>query len=188
VVQTAVHQSRQWRNKGVAYPVAVNISHIQLRDPSFVALMRELLAQDRQLTQYLQLEITGLALSCNDDASVEGLAQLASLGFKLHVDGFRTGVSNFSQLSRLPVSALKVDRHVVQGLSSQQDGSDVEIDAISALSRSLHIPVIGEGVETTEELDALRAYGFDEVQGFLLARPMTPTSIEHLSRLNFGNV
>jgi PAS domain S-box-containing protein len=188
VVQTAVHQSRQWRNKGVTYPVAVNISHVQLRDPSFVALMRELLAQDRQLTQYLQLEVTGLALNANDDVTVESLAQLASLGFKLHVDGFRTGVSNFSQLSRLPVSALKVDRHLVQGLSRQRDGSDLEIDAISALSRSLQVKVIGEGVETTGELDALRAYGFDEVQGFLLARPMTPSSIEHLSRLSFGGL
>lgn len=188
VVRTAVHQSWRWRRGGVNYPVAVNISHVQLRDPSFIALMRELLAQDRELKQYLHLEITGLALNSNDDASVRSLAQLASLGFSLHVDDFRTNLSSLSQLSRLPVAALKINRHVVQGMSRQGSDSDVDIAAVAAISRSLNIKVIGEGGETTAELDALRAYGFDEVQGFLLARPMTADSIEQLSGFNCGGL
>lgn len=99
-----------------------------------------------------------------------------------------TNLSSLSQLSRLPVAALKINRHVVQGMSRQGSDSDVDIAAVAAISRSLNIKVIGEGVETTAELDALRAYGFDEVQGFLLARPMTADSIEQLSGFNCGGL
>ncbi|MDT3679264.1 MAG: EAL domain-containing protein [Burkholderiaceae bacterium] len=184
VVRTAAQQSLRWRRSGRDYPISVNISPLQLRDPNFVGLIRGLLSEDRQLPQYLQLEVTEQALASNDDDSIRSIAQLAALGFVLHIDDFGTGISQLSQLSRIPVGALKVDRELVRRLPHGANSSATMMDAIAAVSRSLHIKVIAEGVETSDELEALRGYGVDEVQGFLLGRPMTAKSIVDLSSTN----
>lgn len=184
VVRTAAQQSLRWRQTGHHYPVAVNISPLQLRDSRFVAFLRELLSHDRQLPQYLQLEVTEQALSADDNETIRTVAQLAALGFSFHIERFGAGFSKLSQLSRMPIGALKVDRPLVQGLSHDGDGAATMMSAVVALSRSLGIKVIAQGVETSDELEALRGYDFDEVQGYLLARPMTAESIEELSDIN----
>lgn len=182
IVRTAAEQSRRWRRNGYDYPIAVNLSALQLRDPDFLKLVRELVSQDRQLPRYLQLEVTEQGLASNDDQTVRTIAQLAALGFVLHIDHFGRGFSKLAQLSRIPVRALKVDRKLVRNLPHRTGGSVPMMNAVSSISRSLRIKVIAAGVETSDELAAVRDYGVDEVQGFLLARPMTADSIEELSR------
>jgi PAS domain S-box-containing protein len=184
VVRTAAEQSRRWRQTGHNYPVSVNISALQLRDPGFVGLMRTLLSQDRELPRYFQLEVNEQGLATDDDDTVRTIAQVAALGFVFHLDDFGTGLSQLSQLSRIPVRAFKVDRELVRRLPHGANGSAAMMNAIASVSRSLHIKIIAEGVETSDELEALRGYDVDEVQGFLLARPMTAESLEELSSMN----
>src|SRR5690606_25230866 len=113
VVRAAAHQSLQWRRAGLRFPVAVNVSAVQLNDGGFATLMRELVARDRELPAWPELEVTEQALAGDSDRAVQTIAQLVALGFTLHIDDFGVGYSKLAQLSRMPVRALKIDRSIV---------------------------------------------------------------------------
>jgi len=179
VLRAAAHQSLQWRKAGLRYPVAVNVSAVQLHDPRFVPLLRELVVRDPELPFWLELEVTEQALSGDSDRAVRTIAQIVALGFRLHVDDFGTGYSNLAQLSRMPVRALKIDRSIVHELATG-GGSDGIVDAVVSLSRALRMKVIAEGVETAEQLERLRASGCDEAQGFLFSHPMSADAVRTL--------
>ncbi len=178
VLRAAAHQSLQWRRAGLRYPVSVNVSRVQLRDPGFVDLVRELVARDSQLPAWLELEVTERALAGDSDRTVHAIAQIVALGFRLHLDDFGVGYSNLAQLSRMPLRALKIDRSLVSELGAA--GSGGAVDAVLSLSRSLQLKVIAEGVESPEQLERLRAGGCDEAQGFLLSHPMSADAMRTL--------
>lgn len=179
VVRAAAHQSLQWRRTGLCFPVAVNVSPVQLNDPGFATLMHELVARDRELPAWLELEVTEQALSGDSDRAVQTIAQLVALGFTLHVDDFGVGYSKLSQLSRMPVRALKIDRSIVRDLADTA-GSVETVEAVVSLSRALHLKVIAKGVETAEQLELLRARGCDEVQGYLFSQPVRSDAVRAL--------
>ncbi len=178
VLRAAAHQSLQWRRAGLRYPVSVNVSRVQMQDPGFVDLMRELVARDSQLPAWLELEVTERALAGDSDRTVHAIAQIVALGFRLHLDDFGVGYSNLAQLSRMPLRALKIDRSLVSELGAA--GSGGAVDAVLSLSRSLQLKVIAEGVESPEQLERLRAGGCDEAQGFLLSHPMSADAVRTL--------
>ncbi len=179
VVRAAAHQSLQWRRAGLRFPVAVNVSAVQLNDGGFATLMRELVARDRELPAWLELEVTEQALAGDSDRAVQTIAQLVALGFTLHIDDFGVGYSKLAQLSRMPVRALKIDRSIVHDLAGTS-GSIETVEAVVSLSRALHLKVIAEGVETAEQLELLRARGCDEVQGYLFSQPMAADAMRAL--------
>lgn len=179
VVRAAAHQSLQWRRAGLRFPVAVNVSAVQLNDGGFATLMRELVARDRELPAWLELEFTEQALAGDSDRAVQTIAQLVALGFTLHIDDFGVGYSKLAQLSRMPVRALKIDRSIVHDLAGTS-GSIETVEAVVSLSRALHLKVIAEGVETAEQLELLRARGCDEVQGYLFSQPMAADAMRAL--------
>lgn len=181
VVRAAARQSLAWRGEGLRYPISVNISARQLHDGRLVALMRELVAGDRDLPEFLALEVTERALAQDADQAVHTLAQLVAMGFTLHIDDFGTGYSRLSHLSRMPVRALKIDRAFVRALSAAPHSGET-IKAVIALSRALGVDVIAEGVETPEQLELLKSLGCDEAQGYLFARPMSAEAVTGLTR------
>src|SRR5690606_41554764 len=113
----------------------------QLDDSGFATLMHELVARDRELPAWLELEVSEQALAVDSDRAVQTIAQLVALGFTLHVDDFGVGYSKLSQLSRMPVRALKIDRSIVRDLSDTT-GSVGTGEAVVALSRALHLKVV----------------------------------------------
>ncbi len=171
VVRQAAGQSLAWRRNGLACPIAVNVSAVQLQDPRFVALLRELIVQDPELPKYLQLELTETALAQEVERARLSLAQFEALGFELHIDDFGTGYSSLARLSRLPVSTLKIDRSFVAGTPAQADSCEI-VKALVGLAHALGLQTVAEGVETPAQRAFLQACGCDQGQGFLLARPM----------------
>jgi EAL domain-containing protein (putative c-di-GMP-specific phosphodiesterase class I) len=110
-------------------------------------------------------------------ASKEVLEQLKALGVRIALDDFGTGYSSLSYLARLPIDALKIDRSFIRDLGSGGRGETVTA-AIIALSQSLGIDVVVEGVEEAEQLAFVGRHGTAEVQGFFFARPMAPAALE----------
>jgi EAL domain-containing protein (putative c-di-GMP-specific phosphodiesterase class I) len=100
------------------------------------------------------------------------LAELKALGVRLALDDFGTGYSSLSYLTRFPIDVIKIDRSFVKSLGEDAK-SDVITAAILALSKSLGLDVVAEGVETQEQLSFLEDHGCEEVQGYLFARPMS---------------
>lgn len=171
VAREAARQSLAWRYHGMSCPIALNVSPLQLHDERFVSVLRELSARDPELPSLLVLELTETAIATDAERARRTLDEIAALGFEMHIDDFGTGYSNLAQLSRLPVSALKIDQSFVASTPDDSEASEI-VKAIMALARALHLEVIAEGVETQAQLNFLRSCGCGQAQGFLFGAGM----------------
>jgi len=168
---TACRQTSAWQAAGLPpLRAAVNVSARQFRHGIEQTVAR-VLAETGLDPRFLELEITESSIMECAPESIEVLRQLKKLGIQLSIDDFGTGYSAMSYLKLLPVATLKIDRSFVRDIARDADSAAI-VEAIIALAHSLHLKVIAEGVETSEQLASLRARGCDEVQGYLLGRPL----------------
>jgi diguanylate cyclase (GGDEF)-like protein len=150
--------------------VAVNLSPAQLRDRGFMATVKRTLAETGLPAQRLELEITERVLMQKDESVLSVLHQLRSCGIRIALDDFGTGYSSLNYLRSFPFDRIKIDRSFTADTHCSRGGEAI-IQAIATLGASLGIETTAEGVETSEQLDAMRRAGCTEVQGFLLSRP-----------------
>jgi diguanylate cyclase (GGDEF)-like protein len=177
IVRAVCEQLRLWLDRGIAVPVAINVSGKELAygDPA-QALEREMTRLDIP-ANLIEVEITESAFVTDSIASRGSVERLRNLGCRIALDDFGTGYSSLAYLTRFPPDRIKIDRSFVQNLDrSQSDGAVV--DAIMSLARSLHLIVTAEGVERPSQLEWLRARGCHEAQGYWLARPMSAVDLE----------
>jgi EAL domain-containing protein (putative c-di-GMP-specific phosphodiesterase class I) len=172
VLEEACRQTRRLIDEfGRPVRVSVNVSARQLAQPGFVMDVRDALDASGLAPHCLELELTESALIENVGRAATMLDELKALGIKLALDDFGTGYSGLAYLRRLPIDVLKLDRSFVMG----DDGHISAFDFIKAfvdMAHALRMAVVAEGVETWEVLDFLHAANCDEVQGYLLARPV----------------
>jgi diguanylate cyclase (GGDEF)-like protein len=151
--------------------VAVNLSVAQFRHGSaLVQEVRQALADAGLAPSRLQLEVTESLLISNTDQALSVLRALHELGTSIAMDDFGTGYSSLAYLWKFPFDKVKIDRSFTSHLGTD-DKVSLIVRSIVSLAHSLHIRVNAEGVETDEQLAALRAHGCDELQGYLLGRP-----------------
>ncbi len=175
VLDKACAQAKHWGDAGLARRVAVNLSVEQLRHPAVVEEVAAALRKHALPAELLELEITESTAMTNVEESIEKLQQLRAMGVQLAIDDFGTAYSSLAYLNRLPVHSLKIDRSFVQsmGVTNQAEKSSFTIvQAILALGKSLRLRVVAEGVETEAQRLALWAFGCDEAQGYLFAKPL----------------
>lgn len=152
--------------------VSVNVSPLQLRRPDYVDAVLMVLKNTGLAAERLELEITETALLDADEAMVsETLARLRAAGVKIALDDFGTGYSSLSHLVLFGIDRIKIDRSFVNLLGSRADGAAV-VSAIVALSQSLGLLTTAEGVETDGQRDFLIAAGCNDMQGYLLSKPV----------------
>ena len=173
VLEQAMQQIQQWQAAGIQdVRVSVNLSSIQFRDPGLPALVQEMLQRYAVPPQLLELELTeGVALE-NPQGAVAMMDALAQLGVRLSIDDFGTGYSSLSYLKRFKVYKLKIDQSFVRDISTDDEDKAIVI-AVIHLARSLGLKTIAEGVETPEQQAFLLAQGCDEMQGYLLSKPVS---------------
>ncbi|NCC24521.1 MAG: EAL domain-containing protein [Deltaproteobacteria bacterium] len=155
---------------GGAY-VSVNLSPVQLNMANFSDRLQRILEESGLPPANLKLEITETALMANPDVGLATLKLFHGLGIRLSIDDFGTGYSSLSYLQRFPVRTIKIDRSFVEGLGLEAENYEI-VRAIVALSHSLNMDVVAEGVEKRRQLDILDSLACESVQGFLFARPM----------------
>jgi diguanylate cyclase (GGDEF)-like protein/PAS domain S-box-containing protein len=172
VLRKTVEQAAQWQHAGLLdVPVAVNVSALQFLRGDFAWTLRNALMDFKLDASLIDLEVTENALM--DSASAgPTLHRLASLGVGIVIDDFGTGYSSLAYLSQYSVDKLKIDQSFVHGLFGEDDGNRQIVQAIIDLAHRLRMRVLAEGVESAPQLNALRAWGCDEYQGFFGARPM----------------
>jgi len=163
--------------------VAVNLSAVQFRSSSLIELVDEALVHSGLAPERLELEITESALIEDHDGAQATLMALRSRGVRVAMDDFGTGYSSLAYLRRFPLDKLKIDGMFVRSLDSDEDAQAV-VTAIISLARALHLDTTAEGIETAEQLVMLKALGCDDVQGYLIARPMPAGEVmPYLSRI-----
>ncbi len=173
VLQEACQQARSWIGDSIApKSMAVNLSAVQLRSPDIDKQILETIAAAGLKTHQIELEITETALMSDGELSAVALRELHSRGLVLSVDDFGTGYSSLSYLKRFSVDSLKIDRTFVSDISRNADDRTV-VSAIIAMAHRMGIRVVAEGVETEQQLKCLAELNCDEIQGYLISRPMT---------------
>ncbi|MBJ7453310.1 MAG: EAL domain-containing protein [Blastococcus sp.] len=179
VLDLALAQQRCWLDAGTAVPVAVNLSTRCLLDAALPELVQRLLAEHGVPAALLRLEVTESAVMGDAARCMDVLQRLHDLGVHLSIDDFGTGYSSMAYLRRLPVDELKVDRTFVLGMTTTPQDLVLVRTAID-LGHNLGLPVVAEGVESREHVDALRALGCDVARGYHFGRPMTAADMTAL--------
>ena len=175
VTQAACLQAAQWGD----LRLSVNLSPIQLRDPNLIHDIAAALAESKLPANRLDLEITEGVFLHDTPSTISQLERLRALGIGITLDDFGAGYSSLSYLRLFPFTKLKIDRSFVTFATNDRAAGCI-IRAMIELGRTLGMRVNAEGVETPEQLSLLQAAGCDEVQGYLLARPMAAGSLAEL--------
>jgi diguanylate cyclase (GGDEF)-like protein len=179
-------QLRQWRDLGLSLQhVAVNISLLQLRDPAFPAFVERCLAESGLSGNSLELEVTESLFAEDGHAVAEQLHRLTRLGVRIAIDDFGTGFSSMSRLRDFPITTLKIDRSFVSNCSRSLEAR-LLLKALIDVGRALHLEVVAEGVETTDERDVLRELACEFMQGFLFAQALPADDMTRLLSMAKG--
>lgn len=180
VLRTACAQAKTWRDEGLALPrIAVNVSTIQFLQKGFPDRVARVLVETGLEPEVLELELTESALMTDVDGAVLNLRALKKLGIQLAIDDFGTGYSSLSRLKNFPIDRLKIDQGFIRGIETDADDAAIAV-AIIAMAGSMDLTVVAEGVETEGQLDFLKDHRCDEVQGFLMSRPMPAEELDGL--------
>ncbi|MBD8575167.1 EAL domain-containing protein [Pseudomonas syringae] len=172
VLRQACWQACQWQRQGLEpIRVSVNLSVYQLRQGKLVSLVRQVLEETGLDPHRLELELTESQLLDSVEYIIATFQQLRGLGVKLAIDDFGTGYSSLSYLKRFPVDYVKIDQTFIRGLD-EGSGDAAIIQAIIAMAHSLGLKVVAEGVEQQTQLEFLKLQGCDEIQGYLISRPV----------------
>jgi len=171
VLRDACRQVMTWHRHNMMLRLSVNLSVQQLEHESWLSIVEDALVASGMPARYLDLEITESVIITHPENAVATLMKLKRMGVSITVDDFGTGYSSLSYLTRLPIQAVKIDQRFVRGLE-QNKNDEAVTQAIIALSHSLGLRVIAEGVETIAQFEYLRSHGCEEAQGYLISRPL----------------
>ncbi len=175
VIEEACRQAVVWNEGGGEMAgglMSVNVSGRQLVEPGLADSISSILARTGLDPAQLCLEVTESVLVENVEQTAPVLRSLRGLGVKFAVDDFGTGYSSLASLQRFPIDLLKIDRSFVSRLPDEEDAGTI-VWAVVRLAHNLHLRVVAEGVETPEQLAALKQYGCDIAQGYLFSKPVT---------------
>lgn len=179
-LEAAARQWRAWRDAGWtdAPSIAVNVSaeEVSVID-GFAEQALELVQRHQVPPQAIELEITETALMRNADQASKTTQQLVAMGFSLAIDDFGTGYSSLARLHKLPLARLKIDMAFIANMLADS-GSMAIVTAVIGMARALRLRTVAEGVETNDQLNALRALQCDEIQGYLISRPLPAQELE----------
>ncbi|MET1065633.1 MAG: EAL domain-containing protein [Arthrobacter sp.] len=182
VLEESCRAGAALHDKGHRLDISVNVSPVQLGHPDFPSVVTDILTRTGFPAGALTLEITESQAVSGSQINQQNLHDLRTLGVDVSVDDFGTGYSSLAQLHRLPVTEVKIDQSFTGRLADGDDASAAFVAAIIGLCNGLRLRVVAEGVETAEQLNALRAMGCDRAQGYLLGKPGDVATLEDLIR------
>ncbi len=175
----ACRQARQWLDNGLpALRISVNVSPLQFRLHTLYDRVEAALREFDIPPANLQLEVTETALLKNPDEAVSIMRRIKQLGVKIALDDFGKGYSSLSRLGQLPLDTIKVDQEFVMKLASGEPTNAAITDAIIAISKTLGLRVVAEGVESAKVQALLRSRDCTQMQGYYLSPPLPAAEFE----------
>jgi EAL domain-containing protein (putative c-di-GMP-specific phosphodiesterase class I) len=171
-LRKAIEDYLRWRAAGLAaVRIAVNVSPLQLRNRGFIAEIGQAIGIDAHAAAGLELEITESLIMENVKHNIASLQAIQGMGISIAIDDFGTGFSSLSYLAKLPVDTLKIDRSFVVDMTGAPEGLAL-VSTIISLAHALKLKVVAEGVESEEQSRLLLLLSCDEMQGFLIGKPV----------------
>ena len=181
VLQVACAQLKRWACNPSTRELrlAGNVSARQFRQPDFVEQLRHVLAQSEANPAKLKLELTESLVLENINDTVAKMQALRAMGIRFSMDDFGTGQSSLAQLKRLPLDQVKIDQSFVRDIATDANDAAI-VQTIIAMTSTLGLNVIAEGVETEEQLAFLKQHGCEQFQGYLFGRPIPLAEFEQM--------
>lgn len=178
VLRTAVHQMKQWEEKGFGpMVIAVNLSAVQFQQSNLIELVTNILDEAQLPHEYLELELTE-AITMNDPQSaIDVMNKLHAKGIRMSIDDFGTGYSSLSYLKQFKVYKLKIDQSFIRNIAEDSEDQAI-VRAIIEMAKSMGMQTIAEGVETAEQLAFLHQNHCDEIQGYYYSKPLPSDTFE----------
>lgn len=175
VLRESCRLNKQWQDQGLEpLRVSVNVSSVQFKQGDFIERIELALKDSGLSADYLEVELTESCLMDDATKNIELLHEIKKMGVAISIDDFGTGYSSLSYLKKFPIDTLKIDRSFITNVQDRRGGDNAAIvTAIMALSHSLRLDVVAEGVETAQELAYLHALGCKTIQGFLFSKPLS---------------
>ncbi|MDH3647648.1 MAG: diguanylate cyclase [Gammaproteobacteria bacterium] len=180
VMKTAFGNVRKWLDDGLQNAhVAVNLSAMQFRKSDLAGLVGKLLLEAGLDANRVEFELTETMIMDDVEGAITTMRALSKLGSHITIDDFGTGHSSLGYLKRFPINSVKIDRSFLVGITTQETDRAL-VEGIIAMSHSMGLRVIAEGVETTDQLNLLSDLDCDELQGYLFSRPVPAEQVTHL--------
>ncbi len=176
-LREACQEAARWPS---SIRVAVNISARQLMSPKLCSIVVSALEESGLSAERLELEVTESVLMKESSNAIEVLRQIRNLGVHISMDDFGTGYSSLSHLKQFPFDRIKLDRSFVHEIGESGDAAAI-VRAVANLGQSLRMLTTAEGIETTDQLDRVRAEGYTEVQGYLISKPVPAQQARELA-------
>jgi EAL domain-containing protein (putative c-di-GMP-specific phosphodiesterase class I) len=158
--------------------MAINLSFRQFQDSQLLPTLNRLIDERGIDPHWLEFELTETAVMRRSEQVQSAMHALGELGVRFSLDDFGTGFSSFVHLSSLPITLLKIDKSFVAGMVVRPEKSQL-VQAMVGLAHNLDLDVVAEGVETTEQLELLRQFGAQQVQGYLVSQPLPLAELLH---------
>ena len=178
VLRKACQQAKKMQDQNIPFNrMAVNVSAIQFLHKGFSSLVTKILAETGLKPDVLELELTESVLINDEDIVLNVLQSLKKIGVQLAIDDFGTGYSSLSRLKSFPIDRLKIDQGFVRNIEQDSDNAAIVV-AVIAMAEGMDMKVIAEGVETDGQLAFLKNKRCNEVQGYLLSKPLPSAQIE----------
>ena len=178
VWEETARQIREWKDRlSYSIPVSVNVSRIDMYDPALPDTLKAILKDYDLSGKDFLLEVTESAYTQDSKQIIETVENLRAIGFQIEMDDFGTGYSSLNMISNLPIDALKLDMQFIRN-AFKEGGNTHMLEVIIGISDYLSVPVIAEGVETEEQMHALKALGCDLVQGYFFSKPVPASEFE----------
>ncbi|WP_438446220.1 putative bifunctional diguanylate cyclase/phosphodiesterase [Gorillibacterium sp. sgz5001074] len=185
VLRKVCAQRQRWTDQGVPFfKVSVNLSARQFRQTELPEIIQNALRSTGMTADLLELELTESAAMQDVNYAILMLKVLKEMGMTIAIDDFGTGYSSLSYLKRFPLDVLKIDKSFISGIHADTD-DDAIVRAIIAMGHSLKLKITAEGVETSEQLHYLEEQGCDEIQGYLVGKPMAADILEQWIRITY---
>lgn len=178
VMRSAMKQFCRWYRDGYnPGRLSLNLTIKQLKQKDFLSMFRGLLQETQCAAEWIEFEVTENEVMDNPEEAIRILSELTQMGIRLAIDDFGTGYSSLAYLKRLPVHRLKIDQSFVREIHHNDDDRAI-VKAIIALSKSLNLSIIAEGVETYEQKEFLIKNGCSHIQGYFYGKPMKEDEIK----------
>nr|WP_218626525.1 bifunctional diguanylate cyclase/phosphodiesterase [Pseudomonas sp. dw_358] len=181
VISRALRDMQALREQGIEpLHMAINLSFRQFHDSQLLATLSRLIIERGVDARWLEFELTETAVMRRNELVKQTMDALGHLGVRFSLDDFGTGFSSFVHLNNLPIALLKIDKSFVGGMETREENRKL-VHAMVNLAHNLNLEVVAEGVETTAQLGFLRDFGCDQIQGYLISKPLPLVElVEHL--------
>ncbi|MEO8384913.1 MAG: EAL domain-containing protein [Betaproteobacteria bacterium] len=179
VIGEACRTAALWQQSGKRLQMAINVSAIQLRRKTFVDTFAAILAETGADPRLIEMEVTESVIVGGHEEAITALTKLDAMKIRIAIDDFGTGYSGLSYLKQFPIHTVKIDQSFIRDLTTDTENEAI-VRAIIAMSRSLGLNIVAEGVETATQLAMLSELGCDLVQGYYFSQPLSLAEANNL--------